>query len=154
MTATKGTDTNSLIEYKFIGSNGHASSWQASPKWTDTGLTSGATSTYTVQMRDGRGNTGTASAASATATARDDTPPHIPGATYDPITSPWFNRPVIRTNGTLYMTTFTATDLSGVQYYFHCSSGGGPDSGWQDSNHWTSAAVANGTYTYQFKCKG
>ena len=54
MTATKGTDANPLIEYKFTGSNGHTSNWQASPTWTDSGLTPGATSTYTVQMRDGK----------------------------------------------------------------------------------------------------
>ena len=63
-------------------------------------------------------------------------------------------RPYIKTNGTLWMRARTATDLSGVQYYFHCSAGGGPDSSWQDSNEWTSpTAVANGTYTYQIRIR-
>ena len=157
MTATKGTDADSLIEYNFVrvtGSSGPASSgWQASPTWTATGLTPGATCTYSVQMRDGKGNTGTVSATSATATARDDTAPTLPGAKYAPMTMPWRTRPLVKPDGTLFMTARDATDPSGVQYYFHCSSGGGPDSGWQDSSHYTSAAVADGTYTYQVKVR-
>ena len=150
MSATKGTDANALIEYNFVGSNGHSSGWQASPTWTDTGLTANSTATYTVQMRDGRGNTGTASGSSPTATARDDQAP----TTTSVARAVWQMRPYIKTNGQLWMRARTATDPSGVQYYFHCSAGGGPDSSWQDSNEWTSpTTVANGTYTYQIRIR-
>jgi len=152
MTSTKGTDANALVEYKFTRNDAVTSGWQASPKWTNTGLTSGNSYTYTVQMRDGKGNTGTVSAASAATIVRDNTPPTIPGSTYTS-TSPWFTRPIVKTNGTIYMTARTASDPAGVQYYFNCSSGGGSSSGWQDSASYTTTALANGSYTYQFKAR-
>ena len=154
MTATKATDMNSLVEYKFTRNDAVTSGWQASPIWTNTGLTSGNSYTYTVQTRDGKGNTGTVSAASPAAIVRDDTPPFISGANNLPVGTVYSTRPYVRPDGTLYMAAREATDPSGVQYYFHCSSGGGPDSGWQDSRVWNSpTAVADGTYTYQIKVR-
>jgi len=157
MTATTGTDASALVEYKFdrVSPTTANSGWQSSPIWTDTSLTSGVTYGYTVQMKDAYGNTGTVSGVS-TAVARDDTPPTryaygewstLPYATID-------NRIAMRARS-VHAGEILSCDIAGesVQYYFHCTSGGGPDSGWVDSNIWQSAALADGTYSYQFKIR-
>jgi hypothetical protein len=47
------------------------------------------------------------------------------------------------------MTATTATDASGVEYYFTCTVGGGNDSGWQDSESYTDSGLSElTTYTY------
>jgi len=47
------------------------------------------------------------------------------------------------------MTATTATDSSGVEYYFTCVSGAGHDSGWQDSAVYTDTGlVPNTEYSY------
>jgi hypothetical protein len=47
------------------------------------------------------------------------------------------------------MTATTATDASGVEYYFTCTAGGGHDSAWQDSPTYTDAGLsAEASYTY------
>ena len=51
------------------------------------------------------------------------------------------------------MTAMDASDPSGVQYYFHCTAGGLPDSGWQDSATYVTAAVADGSYSFQYKLR-
>ena len=53
-----------------------SSGWQSSPTWTQTGLTTGSSYTYTVTVRDGRGNVSSPSAP-ASAVARDDAPPRL-----------------------------------------------------------------------------
>ena len=70
MTATKVANASGLTEYKFTRNDAVTSGWQASPSWTNTGLTPGTSYTYTVQIRDGRGHTSTVSSAVG-ATARD-----------------------------------------------------------------------------------
>ena len=47
------------------------------------------------------------------------------------------------------MTAAAATDPSGVEYYFTCTSGGGNDSGWQDSPTYTDTGLTPGT-TYSY----
>ena len=157
MTATTGTDASALVEYRFnrTAPTTANSGWQTSPIWTDTSLTSGLTYSYTVQMRDAYGNTGTASGVS-TAVARDDTAPTrytygewttFPYGTID-------NKLSMRArsvNGSDILSCNIANET--VQYYFHCTSGGGSDSGWQSSNLYTTAVLADGTYSYQFKIR-
>ena len=75
----------------------------------------------------------------------------------------WQGRPYAMTDDTFWMRARTATDLSGVQYYyFHCSAINGIaqpdpssyDSSWQSSNEWRSTTpVADGTYTFQYKVR-
>ncbi|MDF7801630.1 carbohydrate-binding protein [Pontiellaceae bacterium B1224] len=69
-----GSDANGPVEYYFDETSGNPggsdSGWTTDSVYRDTGLTAGMQYTYTVQMRDGLGNTGTVSApASATAEA-------------------------------------------------------------------------------------
>ena len=47
------------------------------------------------------------------------------------------------------MTAATASDRSGVEYYFGCTSGGGHDSGWQSCPDYEDTGLAPDTlYTY------
>jgi autotransporter-associated beta strand protein len=52
------------------------------------------------------------------------------------------------------MTATTATDPGGVEYFFECTAGGGPDSGWQSATVFTPTGLAPGTtYSYTVKAR-
>lgn len=52
------------------------------------------------------------------------------------------------------MTANTASDTSGVQYYFMCVGGGGHSSGWQDSQTYTDTGLTAGvSYSYRVKAR-
>jgi len=73
----------------------------------------------------------------------DTTPP-----TPDPMT--WATEPYATSYSSITMVATTATDVSGVQYYFACVSGGGHDSGWQSSTAYTDTGLTpETTYTYR-----
>ncbi len=77
MTAATGSDATAPVEYLFnettSGPGATDSGWQTSPNYTDSGLSPDTQYTYTVQMRDGLGNTGAASSgASATTDPQSD----------------------------------------------------------------------------------
>ncbi len=73
----------------------------------------------------------------------DETNPPIP----DPME--WIFVPHVSGNGSIAMQAATAIDPSGVEYYFDCTSGGGHDSGWQDSTFYKDTGLTeNVTYTY------
>jgi pectate lyase len=62
--------------------------------------------------------------------------------------------PEANSTSSIVMTATTATDESGVEYYFHCTTTGGHDSSWQDSTHYVDRGLATGTtYTYQVKAR-
>jgi len=149
MTATKVANASGLTEYKFTRNDAVTSGWQASPSWTNTGLTPGAGYTYTVQLRDGRGHTSTVSSAVG-ATARDMAAPILPITV-----GHWSEMPYATIDNCVSMTatTPTSSDATGVQYYFHCTAGGAPDSAWQDSPTYKTTALADGTYSYQYKVR-
>lgn len=149
MTATKVTSASGKVEYKFDRTSPSASSsgWQSSPSHTQTGLATGSSHSYTVTVRDGRGNTSAASAA-VSALARDDAAPRmaIPVAH-------WAMQPYATIDNKVSMTAQAVTDPSGVEYFFHCLSGGGPDSAWQASTTFVTPVLADGTYVYQYKVR-
>ncbi|MCK4751861.1 MAG: hypothetical protein KAS75_00340, partial [Planctomycetes bacterium] len=60
-------------------------------------------------------------------TVADTTPP-------EPNPMTWSVQPYATGSKSIAMKATTASDLSGVEYYFECTSGGGNDSGWQSSN--------------------
>ncbi len=148
MTALTGTDASGPVEYLFTETNGTSSGWQTSPSYTDDGLNPSTQYTYTVTMRDRLGNTGTASdPVSATTAAPDTTAP-----TPNPVT--WAVAPTPVSSTEITMTASTAADPSGVEYYFTCTSGGGNDSGWQDSPVFTDSGLTpSTTYTYEVKAR-
>lgn len=154
MTAKKAKDACRLVEYRFTRNDGKSSGWQSSPTWTDTGLAAESKYSYTVQVRDGNGNISKVSAARS-AVARDDTPP----ARYN--IGEWQTLPYSTVDNRVAMKAMSVTGENGcpkiendpVEYYFHCTSGGGPDSGWQDSPFYQTPPLPDGTYSYQFRIR-
>ncbi|MEI7899521.1 MAG: DUF6055 domain-containing protein, partial [bacterium] len=148
MAAAKQTNASGKAEYTF-DRTGKSSGWQSSPTWTDTGLTTGGSYTYTVTVRDGRGNT-SAPSAGAAALARDDAGPALPVLAE----AHWQMLPYATIDNKVSMTAQEASDPAGAEYFFHCVSGGGADSAWQASATFvTPAALPDGTYVYQYKVR-
>jgi hypothetical protein len=142
------------VEYYFecTAGGGHDSGWQDGTFYEDTGLSSSTTYTYRVQARDKSPNqnaTGWSTAESATTDPEDTTPP-----TPDPMT--WATVPYSTGSSSITMVATTASDISGVEYYFAELSGnpGGSDSGWQDDTTYEDTGLdPNTEYTYQVKAR-
>ena len=72
--------------------------------------------------------------------------------TPDPMT--WATPPYATGSTSIAMVATTASDVSGVEYYFASISGGGYDSGWQDSTMYEDTGLdPNTLYTYQVKAR-
>ncbi|MHC4498360.1 MAG: hypothetical protein ACYS21_04505, partial [Planctomycetota bacterium] len=151
MTATPASDASG-VEYYFDNLTdpdpNHDSGWQDNPTYVDTGLADLTLYTYTVKARDKSSNQNeTAPSGSASATTEDGTAP-----TPDPAT--WASEPNAISPTSITMTATTATDASGVEYYFTCTAGGGNDSGWQDTTTYLDSGLADLTlYTYTVKAR-
>ena len=79
-------------------------------------------------------------------------PPDLTPPSPDPST--WDTEPYATGDRSIRMVATTATDLIGVQYYFHCLTPGGHDSYWQDSNTYEDTRLLpSTTYTYQVKAR-
>jgi beta-galactosidase len=81
-------------------------------------------------------------------------PPDTTAPTPNPMT--FATNPTAASDTNITMTATTATDDSGVEYYFHETTGhaGGSDSNWQDSTTYTDTGLdPNTTYTYQVKAR-
>jgi hypothetical protein len=77
-----------------------------------------------------------------------DTDPPTP----NPMT--WASPPTADGPNSIRMTATTASDPSGVEYYFECTAGGGNDSGWQDSATYADTGLSSTTsYTYRVKAR-
>ena len=154
MTATTATDNGGAgnVEYYFecTAGDGNDSGWQDGTTYENTGLDPNTQYTYRVSARDKSSNlnqTGYSTAKSATTDAVDTTPP-----TPDPMT--WATEPYATGTSSISMTATTATDASGVEYYFDCTAGGGNDSGWQDSTTYGDTGLDDLTeYTYRVKAR-
>jgi hypothetical protein len=152
MTATTATDASG-VEYYFdcTAGGGNDSSWQDSTSYTDTGLSELTEYTYRVKARDKSSNqneTAYSTTKSATTDAEADTTAPSP----DPMT--WATEPNATGTSSISMTATTATDSSGVEYYFDCTAGGGNDSGWQDSTTYADTGLdPNTQYTYKVKAR-
>ncbi len=152
MTATTASDDYFDVEYYFecTAGGGNDSGWQSSATYEDTGLSSGTQYTYRVKARDtsdAQNETAYSTSASATTTQPDTAAP-----TPDPMT--WASEPNATGDTSISMTATTASDDSGVEYYFECTAGGGNDSGWQDSTTYEDTGLSYNTqYTYRVKAR-
>ncbi len=146
MTATTAVSTdNSGVEYYFncTSGNGHDSGWLDTPDYTDTGLSAGTTYIYRVKVRNKANNIETAySEPRSAATEPEDTLPPSP----NPAT--WATEPYVIPPSTIRMAATTATDESGVEYYFDCTSNQAYSSGWQDSPEYEITSLPKGTYRF------
>lgn len=151
MTATTATDPSG-VEYYFTctSGDGHDSGWQQNSTYEDRNLAPDTEYSYTAAARDTSVNLNETTAsepASATTNPVDYNAP-----TPSPMT--WEMEPYTTDATSISMTATTATDSSGVEYYFTCVSGGGNDSGWQSSTTYTDTNLALGTeYTYTVKAR-
>ncbi len=101
---------------------------------------------YLIRVSDGAGNATTVSQPIHVVVGPPDTTAPSP----DPST--WSSEPYATSPTSIRMLATPATDVNGVEYYFHETSGnpGATDSGWQDSNMYEDAGLLPGTtYTYQ-----
>lgn len=79
----------------------------------------------------------------------DQTPPEPNPLTWE--TQPG---PVVDDPSQISMSCTQATDLSGVEYQFDCTGGGGHSSPWQDERSYTDTGLgANSPYTYRCKAR-
>jgi hypothetical protein len=134
------------VEYYFESiseDGGHDSGWQASPTYTDVGLTLGVEYGYRVKARDGVGNeTGWSEVRYA---GLDSTPP---------APAPYIETIFALSETSVSMTSSIAIDDHGVEYYFESTSTGGHDSGWQtDPNYVDTDLDPNTEYSYRVKAR-
>ena len=150
MTATTATDGGG-VEYYFEETSGNPggadSGWQDSPVFAASGLQATTSYTYRVKARDKSPNaneTDWSPERSASTTAPDIDAP-------SPAQMTWASEPASLSSTEITMIAVTATDPSGVEYYFAETTGntGGTDSGWQDSPTYTDTGLEPGeTYEY------
>jgi len=78
--------------------------------------------------------------------------PDYDAPTPDPMT--FATAPYSTGSSSISMTATTATDVSGVEYFFTCTAGGGNDSGWQiDATYEDTGLSASTQYTYTVKAR-
>jgi len=151
MQATTATDPCG-VQYYFECTDGncHHSGWQDSPDYTDTGLYEDTEYTYRVRTRDKSHNYNVGGWSSdANATTWDDVNNPEPWPAEwaeggEPNAIPGLNE--------IAMTAQTATDISGVEYYFECTYGSCHDSGWQDSPTYIDTGLdVNEIHTYRVR---
>lgn len=147
MAATTATSNNGGgVEYYFDcnSSGGHDSGWQDEPNYTDTGLTPSTEYSYKVKARNKANliETVYSNPRSATTLPEDTTPPSPNPAT-------WATEPYVSSATSIRMVATTASDDSGVEYYFECTSNSAYNSGWQDSPVYEATSLPAGA-NYSF----
>ena len=146
MTAANAAD-DSWVQYYFTNTAGagHDSGWQGSRVYEDTGLKPNTVYAYTVKTRDyspAQNSSAASSPVSARTKRLDNTSP-LPGKMSMKVA------PVATSPSTIYMVATTASDPSGVEYYFTCTTGDGHDSGWQEGASYTDTGLNPETeYSY------
>jgi predicted outer membrane repeat protein len=145
MRATAARDNSSTqIEYYFecVSGGGHNRDWDPNTTYTDTGLNLGQPYGYHVKARDAKHNETLWSVIGYAVPGDDTTKP-------EPSPMTWATAPQAISSTSIEMVATTATDTSGVEYYFTCTAGGGHNSGWQDSRFYTDTGLLPSTmYTY------
>lgn len=116
---------------------------------SDIGLLASRSYSYAVSAVDNAGNESawTPTVSQITPACPDATPPSPNPMTWASVPAWWSARSVT-------MRASTASDSSGVQYYFQCVGGGGHDSGWQAGSTYTDANLSPGVrYSYRVSAR-
>jgi hypothetical protein len=126
------------------------SGWQDSQTWQVTDLAPDTTYWYRVKARDksiNNNETGWSILADANTPVIDDTEPPTP----NPMT--WLTEPYAISPTSVSMVATTATDVSGVEYYFECTSHSQYSSNWQDSPIYTVTVAEGALYTFVVRAR-
>ncbi|MCX6581218.1 MAG: fibronectin type III domain-containing protein [Candidatus Aminicenantes bacterium] len=92
------------------------------------------------------------SAYTTSTTFTTSAPPDTTTPTPNPMT--WASVPAATSSTAISMTASTASDPSGVEYYFECTAGGGHSSSWQSSATYQDTGLTPSTqYTYRVKAR-
>ena len=156
MTATTATD-DCAVEYFFAETSanpgGSDSIWQADVSYTDTDLDPETQYCYRVRARDktiNQNETAWSSPDACAMTPASETTPPLP----NPMT--WATVPYATGESSIAMVATTATDPSGVQYFFDETSDnpGGSDSVWQPGESYSDEDLSMSTqYCYRVKAR-
>ena len=138
MAAAKAAD-ESWVQYYFTNTAGagHDSGWQGSSVYEDTELEPNTVYAYTVKTRDysAAQNSSAPSSPVSSRTNKMDNISPLPGQMSMKVA------PVATSSSTIYMEATTASDPSGVEYYFTSTAGDGHDSGWQEDASYTDTGL-------------
>lgn len=118
------------------------------PRWEDKELSANSTYWYRVKARN-KGNqiaTGWSERASAK-TLQEDTAAPAP----NPMT--WETQPYRVSAGKVRMVATLATDTSGVEYQFECTTSAAYSSAWQDSRTYEVSSLPKGHYTFKVRAR-
>jgi hypothetical protein len=168
MIATTATDPSG-VEYSFEETSGNTggsnSGWQNGTSYTDSGLSVSTQYCYRVMARDKSVNQNptawsTPPACATTGGIGGNQPPYptggVPGspAAWDPTDIGGESGFPHAVSGGHYMRAIAAVDPEGlgVQYYFTCTTGETPNSGWLNVREWFNTLAPVGThYCYSVK---
>jgi hypothetical protein len=118
------------------------------PRWQDTELSPESTYWYRVKARNKGNRMETQwSERSAAKTLQEDTTMPTP----NPMT--WATEPFRVSAGTIRMVATEASDSSGVEYQFECTSNATYSSGWQDSRTYERTSLPKGYYGFRVRAR-
>jgi len=118
------------------------------PRWEDKDLSANTTYWYRVKARNQGNHMETLwSERSAVQTLQEDTTAPTP----DPMT--WETEPFRVSAGKIRMVATQASDISGVEYQFECTTHAAYSSGWQDSRTYEVSSLPKGTYTFKVRAR-
>jgi len=154
MAATEAADNSGgPVEYYFecVTNGSFDSGWQDSASYVRNGLTNNNEYGFKVKARDtspAQNETGWSQIGYAVAGDVVDITPPSP----DPMN--WLVQPEALSSSSIGMEAVTASDVSGVQYLFEETTGGGNSSGWQDGTVYTDTGLdPNTLYIYRVKAR-
>ena len=150
MAASTAADPHG-VEYYFecTSGGGYDSGWQSNPQYEDTGLIPDTPYSYVVYAQDKSSNKNITLASEVkSATTLPDTVPPTPDS------MGWETPPYAVAPDSIVMIADTASDPSGVEYYFECTLGNGHNSGWQDEPTYVDTGLVYAPqYTYRVKAR-